>query len=429
MNLDNSRSLFLRAEKVIPKGVNSPVRYYEPHPFFVSSGIGSKIITQDHQTLIDYCLGYGALILGHSYKGVMDRVKEQLERGSLFCIPTEKEVQLAELLTKIIPCCEMTRIVNTGTEATMHAIRLARAYTQKNMIIKFDGGYHGAYDDVLVKAGSGATLSTSNYNSNSKTEVLPFNNIEILKEKIEDERKGEDVACIIMEPVCANVGVILPETNYLFEIRKLTKKHNIVLIFDEVITGFRLALGGASEFFGIKPDIATFAKAMGNGFPISAICGKKEIMSQLSPSGNVYQASTYAGNPISVTASLATIDSLIEAKNTLYPKLGKNCDRIVGALKDLISENRVKATVNNIGSMYQVFFSKNRVIEYKDALNSDIGMFKTLYAELLKREIFIPPSQFETCFLSSSHTEEDVDKTIDAYSDVMSSLKNIHGSM
>ncbi len=426
MNFDYSHSLFLRAEKVIPKGVNSPVRYYEPHPFFVSSGFGSKIITQDHQTLVDYCLGYGALMLGHSYKGVMDRVREQLEFGSLFCIPTEKEVQLAEKLSKIIPCCEMARITNTGSEATMHAIRLAREYTQKKIIIKFDGGYHGAYDDVLVKAGSGATLSTSQSN-NSKTEVLPFNNIEILKEKIEDEKKGEDVACIIMEPVCANVGVILPETNYLYEIRKLTKKHNIVLIFDEVITGFRLALGGASEFFGITPDIATFAKAMGNGFPISAICGKREIMSQLSPSGNVYQASTYAGNPLSVTASLATIDTLIESKNIIYPKLGKNCDRIVGTLKDLISETGIEATINSIGSMYQIFFSKDKVLNYKDALNSNLVMFKTLYHELLKREIFIPPSQFETCFLSFAHSEEDIDKTIDAYSEVFSLLKNTVG--
>lgn len=425
MNFDYSRSLFSRAEKVLPKGVNSPVRYYEPYPFFVSSGIGSKIITQDHQTLIDYCLGYGALILGHSYKGVMGRIKEQLDRGSLFCIPTEKEVQLAEVLSKIVPCCEMARIVNTGSEATMHAIRLARAYTQKKIIVKFDGSYHGAYDEVLVKAGSGATLSTSGESmpESRNTEVLPFNNIEILKEKIEDEKKGEDVACIIMEPICANVGVILPETNFLYEIRKLTKKHNIVLIFDEVITGFRLALGGASEFFGIKPDIATFAKALGNGFPISAICGKKEIMSQLAPSGSVYQASTYAGNPVSVTASLATIETLIEAKNTLYPKLGKNCDRIVDAIKDFIKEKGIDATVNAIGSMYQVFFSKNKVVNYQDALKSDLGMFKKLYFELLKKDIFIPPSQFETCFLSFSHTEEDVDKTIDAYGEAISILK------
>ena len=289
---DKSEKLFRRAVKVIPGGVNSPVRFFKPYPFFVASGLGSKIVSVDHETYLDYCMGYGSLIFGHSYLPIIESVRMQLENGTLFCIPSEKEVYLAEIMTKIIPCAEKVRLVNTGGEATMNAIRLSRAFTRRKKILKFNGGYHGAYDYVLVKAGSGAAAIPSSAGSikeiSDETLIVEYNDFGELERIIEKE--SENIACLIMEPVLANYGLIIPEKNYLTEIRKITKKYGILLIFDEVITGFRLSLGGCSEFFGITPDIATYSKSFGNGFPIAAICGKKEIMDQLSPSGDVYQA-------------------------------------------------------------------------------------------------------------------------------------------
>ncbi|HEX2230643.1 MAG TPA: glutamate-1-semialdehyde 2,1-aminomutase, partial [Nitrososphaeraceae archaeon] len=307
--LSRSESLFNRAMNVMPSGVNSPIRFYEPYPFFAVSAKGSKIVTADHDIFIDYCMGYGALLLGHAHPTVTETVKNQLDIGNLYGVPTEKEVKLAELIEEVVPCAEMTRLVNTGAEATMNAIRLARAFTKKKKIIKFDGCYHGSYDYVLVNAGSGAGGFSHSEGSleetTSQTLVIPYNDSEELDRVI---TKNEDIACVIIEPVLANMGLILPEKQYLNDVRKITHQNDIILIFDEVITGFRLALGGASEFFGIKPDLATFAKAMGNGFPIAAIAGKKEIMQQLAPLGKVYQASTYAGNPVSVSASISTIE-------------------------------------------------------------------------------------------------------------------------
>jgi len=314
-----SEFLFERARKVIPSGVNSPVRFYEPYPFFAVSSKGSRIVTADNVNCIDYCMGYGSLLLGHAYAEVMEYVKSQIDNGSLFCVPTEKEVQLAELISKVVPCAEMTRLVSTGLEATMNAIRLARAFTKKKKVIKFEGCYHGAYDYVLVSPGSdGVGVPTSEGSVeevSSQTLVVPYNDTSELEQIV---KRNEDIACIIIEPVPANMGLIIPDKQYLNEIRKITRQLDIVLIFDEVVTGFRLALGGASEFFGIKPDLATFAKAMGNGFPIAAISGKKEIMQQFAPGGKVYQAGTYAGNPISVSASIATIEMLMYSKNDLY---------------------------------------------------------------------------------------------------------------
>jgi glutamate-1-semialdehyde 2,1-aminomutase len=421
-----SEFLFNRAKKVIPSGVNSPVRFYEPYPFFAVSGKGSKIVTADHVTCVDYCMGYGALLLGHAYAAVNESVKSQIDNGNLFCVPTEKEVKLAELISKIVPCAEMTRLVSTGSEATMNAIRLARAFTQKKKVIKFEGCYHGANDYVLVKAGSaaaGVPISRGTIEEvSSQTLVVPYNDLIQLERVI---KKNEDVACIILEPVMANMGLILPEKQYLNEIRKITQQKDIVLIFDEVVTGFRLALGGASEFFGIKPDLATFAKAMGNGFPIAAITGKKEIMQQLVPSGEVYQASTYAGNPTSVSASIATIETLIEAKDEIYPRIARTCDRIVDGIKDELEGFNLNFILNTIGSMFQLFFTSDKVNDAESAKKSNTIMFRKLYDELLRRGIFIPPSQFETCFISYSHNEDDADKTVESYNDALRKLKEV----
>ena len=422
--LSKSESLFNRARNVIPSGVNSPVRFYDPYPFFAVSANGSKIVTADHKICIDYCMGYGAVLLGHAYQTVTESIKNQLDIGSLYCVPTEKEVKLAELIAEIVPCAEMTRLVTTGAEATMNAIRLARAFTKKKKILKFDGSYHGSYDYVLINAGLGAESFAQSDGSieevTSQTKVIPYNNSEELDRVI---AKNDDIACVIIEPIFANMGLVLPKKEYLNDVRKITKQNDIILIFDEVVTGFRLALGGASEFFGIKPDLATFAKAMGNGFPVAAIAGKKEIMQQLAPAGRVYQASTYAGNPISVSASISTIETLIGAKNDIYPTIAKTCDRLVNGIKDELEDAKLNLTLNTIGSMYQLFFTEGRVTDAISAKKSNAANFRLLFDELLKRGVFIPPSQFETCFVSYSHSEDDVYKTIEFYGDAIRRVK------
>jgi glutamate-1-semialdehyde 2,1-aminomutase len=419
-----SDHLFAKAKKILPGGVNSPVRFYEPYPFFATSALGSKLTTADHQVYLDYCMGYGALILGHSYPSVIEAVRSQLDNGTLYCVPTEYEIMLAEMISQVVPCGEMIRLVNTGSEATMHAIRLARAFTKRKGIIKFEGGYHGAYDYVLVKAGSGmASMPASEgmlEEASSYTQVVPYNTPTELERAIE---KNRTIACVIMEPVLANIGLVLPEKGFLNEVRKITEQNDVILIFDEVITGFRLALGGASEFFGVMPDLATFAKALGNGLPIAAIAGQKEIMNKLAPLGSVYQASTFAGNPVSVAAGIATLETLIEAKNTIYPKIAKTCDNIVDGLKDVLAREQLDCAVNSIGSMFQIFFTSERVKDEASVKKANSRMFRKLFDELLKQNIFIPPSQFETCFVSYAHAEDDVDKTIEAYGKAFREVK------
>jgi glutamate-1-semialdehyde 2,1-aminomutase len=328
------------------------------------------------------------------------------------------------MICRVVPCGEMARLVNTGSEATMHAIRLARAFTKRKGVIKFEGGYHGAHDYVLVKAGSGmASMPASEgmlEEASAQTKVVPYNMPAELERAIE---KNRNTACVIMEPVLANIGLVLPEKGYLNEVRKITEQNDIILIFDEVVTGFRLALGGASEFFGLMPDLVTFAKALGNGLPIAAIAGKKEIMDKLAPAGGVYQASTFAGNPVSVAAGIATLETLTEAKNTIYPKIAKTCDSIVDGIKDMLARAQLDCTVNSIGSMFQLFFTSERVKDEAGAKKADARMFRKLFDELLKQDIFIPPSQFETCFVSYAHTEDDTDKTVEAYGEALHEIK------
>lgn len=427
MKFIKSKELFDRSVKVIPGGVNSPVRFFKPYPFFVSSGFGSKIVTADHRTLLDYCMGYGSLILGHSYPQVLETIKNQLDKGTLFCIPTEKEVYLAELLTDIIPCAEKVRILNTGSESTMTAIRLSRAFNKRKKIIKFDGGYHGAYDYVLVKAGSGAANIPSSEGSleeiSKETLIVKYNDLEDLENIIKKE--SGNISCLIVEPILGNYGLVLPEKNYLNNLRKVTRENDIILVFDEVITGFRLSLGGASEFFGLKPDLATFSKSLGNGFPIAALCGKAEIMDQLSPIGNVYQASTYAGNPISVSACIATMHILKANKNTIYPQLARSCDTLVKGIRDSINKFDEFFTINSIGSLFQIFFTSGKVNSTLDVIKSDQKLFEKFFLMLLQKDIFIPPSQFETCFTSFSHNEEDIERTIESYSNSLLKIMNI----
>src|SRR5579864_1307605 len=422
----SSKNLFARAKKFIPSGINSPVRYYDPYPFFVKKAKGSMIYDVDGKRYLDYCNAYGALLLGHGRKEIISDVKKQLEKGTLYCAPTEIEVDLSELISKNFPSMEKVRLVNTGSEATMTAIRLARGFTKKKKIIKFEGCYHGAHDYVLVKAGSGAahigmSVSEGSLDEVSKnTLVVQYNNFQELQSLLEQDN---DIAAVIVEPVLANMGLVLPEKNFLSEMRKMTLEKNIALIFDEVVTGFRMSPGGAQKYFSIKPDITTLGKALGNGFPIAAVGGKSEIMDMLSPEGKVYQASTYAGNPVSVTAGVSSIKTMNKLKSKLYPRLEKNCVNLVSAIHDLASDMKIPHRINSISSMFQIFFTDENVVNYSSAKKADMIKFKKLFEGLLKNGVFIAPSQFETVFLSYAHSKDDLKETIAAYEKALRVVK------
>lgn len=421
-----SKELFTEAKRLIPGGVNSPVRAFEPYPFFVEKANGSKLFSVDGNTYIDYCMSYGALILGHCSREVLNAVREQLDKGTVYGTPTELEVKFAELICKTYPPIEMVRLVNSGTEATMHAIRLARGFTGRKKIIKFEGCFHGSHDNVLVKAGSGATWfgTPSSLGVPEETArniiVLPYNNLEALEETL--KREVHEIAAVIIEPVVANSGLILPKEGYLAFLRKLTEDYGIILIFDEIVTGFRVALGGAQEYYGVKPDMATLGKILGGGFPLAVFGGRKEIMENLSPSGKVYQAGTFSGNPVSVTAGYTVLNVLAKERNKIYPALEMNCEKLRKALIDLASDYDLEAQVNGLASMFQIFFSPSPVNDYATAKLSDTQKFYSHFAELLKQGVFIPPSQFETCFLSTAHSKEDINITITAFDKALNVL-------
>jgi len=424
--MSNSKKLFSRAKKVIPSGINSPVRFYDPYPFFVKKADGSVIWDVDGNRYLDFCNGYGALLFGHRKKEILSAVLSQLKNGTLYCAPTDIEVELSELIIRNYPSMEKVRLVNTGSEATMTAIRLARGFTKKKKIIKFEGCYHGAHDSVLVKAGSGAahngiSISEGGLDEVSKnTLVVQYNNSQDLNSVLE---KQKDVACVIIEPVLANMGLVLPEKRFLAEVRKITKDHDVPLIFDEVVTGFRMSPGGAQKYYSIKPDLTTLGKALGNGFVIAAVGGKNEIMNMLSPEGKVYQASTYAGNPVSVAAAIASIKTINKDKNKIYPKLELSCSILAKAIKDLATDLKIPHQINFISSMFQVFFTDKPVKDYGSAKKADAKKFKKLFATLLKNGVFVAPSQFETVFLSSAHTTDDLHKTIEAYEKSLKAVK------
>ncbi len=425
--MPSSKKLFLRAKKVIPSGINSPVRRFDPYPFFVKKAQGSAIWDVEGKKYLDFCNGYGALLLGHQRKEIISSVSSQLKKGTLYCAPTELEVELAELINKNYQSMDKVRLVNTGSEATMTAIRLARGFTKKKKIIKFEGCYHGAHDSVLVKAGSGAAhqgiaFSEGGLEEVSKqTLVVQYNNSQELDHILQ---KQKDVAGVIIEPVLANMGLVPPQKKFLYEIRKITRDHDVPLIFDEVITGYRMSTGGAQQYFSIKPDITTLGKALGNGFVIAAIGGKAEIMDKLSPQGKVYQASTYAGNPVSVAAAIESVKTLNRHKNRIYPKLAVCCAILARTIGDLAKDMKIPHQINFISSMFQIFFTDKPVTDYRSAKRADAKKFKKLFNALLKNGVFIAPSQFETIFLSDSHTIPDLQKTIDAYHKSLKAVKS-----
>jgi glutamate-1-semialdehyde 2,1-aminomutase len=425
--VSESEKLFKRAQKTIPGGVNSPVRAFEPYPFFTKRAYGSKLVDVDNKEYIDYCMSYGPLILGHANPKIMNNIQNQLSDGTMYGTPTELEVEFAELVADIVPCVDMLRVVSSGTEATMHAIRVARGYTGRDKVVKFEGCYHGAHDYMLIKAGSGASTFGSPdslgvpKDTVKNTIILPFNDISAVSRTI--DKNSDDIAAIILEPVIGNSGVILPENGYLKELRKITNENEIILIFDEVITGFRLGLGGAQEHFDVIPDMVTLGKIIGGGFPIGAFGGRRDLMSQISPIGQVYQAGTLSGNPISITGGLSILKILKENSKSIYNNLNIKGEKIRNGIKDLIRDLKISAQVNGLGSMFQIFFTDNKVKNYSDAKSSDLLKFKRYHTYLLRNGIFLPPSQFETCFLSTEHTDEDLDKSLTTINDALINIR------
>ena len=418
--LSRSEKLFEQAKRIIPGGVNSPVRAYEPYPFFAKSSRGSHLTDVDGQEFIDYCMAYGTLILGHCDPRVIGAVESQLGFGTVYGVPTEQEVELAELLNTLVPSSEMVRLVSTGGEATMSAIRTARGFTCKKKIIKFEGCYHGAHDAVLVKAGSGATTFGMPDSlgvpkeTTQNTIVIPYNDPVIFEEVVKANR--DCLAAVIVEPILGNIGLILPKKGFLETIREVTERYGVILIFDEIITGFRVALGGAQEYYRITPDLTTLGKVMGGGFPIAALVGKEEIMKLIAPQGKVYQAGTYSGNPVSVAASLATLKLLREGGTDFYKRNEEKCKSITKPLQKLIDDYNLQLQLNTIASMFQIFFTQTPVTDYKTVKTSDNAMFMNYQAKLLENGVFVPPSQFETCFLSSAHSAEDLKGTVNSLS-------------
>jgi glutamate-1-semialdehyde 2,1-aminomutase len=419
MEWKKSNRLYKRACEIIPGGVNSPVRAFRAvggNPVFIDRGKGSKIYDVDGNAYIDYVLSWGPLILGHSHPKVVNALKKAAEKGTSYGAPTPLEIELAELVLKVYPSMDKVRMVNSGTEATMSAIRVARGFTGRDKIIKFEGCYHGHADGLLVKAGSGATTFgvpdslgvPKSYAKNTIT--LPFNDIAALHSVIKNEWKS--VACVIIEPVVGNIGCVLPRPGFLESLRKLTKKFGIVLIFDEVMTGFRVAFGGAQAYYGITPDMTCLGKVIGGGLPVGAYGGKKEIMSMVSPEGPVYQAGTLSGNPLAMTAGIETLRIL--SKENTYTKLESTGALLEEGLVDAARKAGVKTRFYRAGTMFCTYFTNTDVIDYKTAKTSDTARFSRFFSAIIKKGVYIAPSQFEAGFISLAHTEKDIEKTVKA---------------
>ncbi len=411
MNTQKSDSIYNEAVTVMPGGVNSPVRAYRNvgrNPLFIEKGKGSKIYDIDGNEYIDYICSWGPNILGHCYPKVIEEVKKACDNGLTFGAPTEKEVVLAELIREIMPSMEVLRMVNSGTEAVMSAIRVARGFTKRDMILKFKGCYHGHSDGLLVKAGSAALTAAvpdslgvpKSYTEN--TLVALYNDEKSVEELF--EKYGNKIACVVVEPVAANMGVVLPKKGFLQFLRDITEKYGSLLIFDEVITGFRLSLGGAQEYFGIKPDMTTLGKIVGGGMPMAVYGGRKEIMDCVAPLGGVYQAGTLSGNPIATTAGIATLTALKENKH-LYADLEKKAEKIANSYR------KIGASVNQIGSLLSGFFTDREVNDYDSATSSDTEKYAKFFNYLLENGIYIAPSQYEAMFVSMAHSDEDIEKT------------------
>lgn len=413
MRFDKSATLLERARQIIPGGVNSPVRAFKSvggTPPFIVRGEGCRIWDADGNEFIDYVGSWGPLILGHRFPPVLDAIREILDVGTSFGAPTEREVELAEMIRDAVPSCEMVRLVNSGTEATMSALRVARGFTGRDRTIKFEGCYHGHVDSLLVKAGSGmATLGIADTAGvpeafAATTLALPYNSVDALEEAF--RWYGGEIAAIIVEPVVGNMGCIPPTRDFLDAMVRLTRYHGALLIFDEVMTGFRVSYGGAQELFGIKPDLSTFGKVIGGGLPIAAYGGRAEIMQRVAPVGNVYQAGTLSGNPLAVASGLAMLKYL-KGHPEVYEQIDAATARICAAAP-------AGTTVNRMGSMFTFFFRESPVSSWDTAKSADTERFKTFHLHMLEAGVYLPPSQFEAAFVGAAHDETAVEATVDA---------------
>lgn len=421
-NMENSKVLFEKSLEKIPGGVNSPVRAFGSvggSPLFIKSANADRIYDVDGNEFIDYVCSWGPGILGHAHPQVIEAVKKACVDGLTFGAPTKKELELAELITDAMPSIEKVRLVNSGTEATMSAIRTARGYTGRDMIIKFRGNYHGHSDGLLVKAGSAALTTAvpdsagvpASYTQN--TLVAEYNNEDSVRELM--EQYGENVAAIIVEPIAANMGVVPPKEGFLKFLRDITLKYETVLIFDEVITGFRLKFGGAQEYFGVKPDMTTLGKIVGGGMPIAAYGGKKEIMDRVSPTGPVYQAGTLSGNPIATTAGIETL-KILKAHPEYYKQIDESAKKLADAYRKMAKEKNIPLHVNQIGSLLSAFQTGEVVDDYDSALTSDTNAYTEYFWKMLDNGIYVAPAQFEAMFVSVAHTKEDIERTCEVIS-------------
>lgn len=420
LEMRRSQELFAKAKELIPGGVNSPVRAFKAvglNPPFIQSGKGSKVTDVDGNEYIDYVASWGPLILGHNHPEVCAALKNCIDEiGTSFGAPTELENIMAEMVTSAVPSIEMVRMVNSGTEATMSALRLARGYTGRNKIVKFEGCYHGHADHLLIKAGSGAlTLGVPDSpgvpaNIASNTITAPYNDLETLRKIFAAE--GDDIAAVIVEPVAGNMGCVPPLPGFLQGLRQLTADYGVLLIFDEVMTGFRVSYGGAQELYGIDPDLTCLGKIIGGGLPVGAYGGKRKIMEQVAPAGPVYQAGTLSGNPFAMTAGIATLNLL--SKPGVYTELEEKSALLEAGLKEAAESSGVKATFNRVGAMFSVFFTAQPVTDYKSASTSNLKAFTAYFKSMLEQGIYLAPSQFEAGFMSLAHSWEDIDRTISA---------------
>jgi glutamate-1-semialdehyde 2,1-aminomutase len=414
-----SQQLYQEACKYMPGGVNSPVRAFRAvggTPLYIQRGRGSRIWDADGNEFIDYVCSWGPLILGHAHPEVIAAAKNAAELGTSFGAPTEVSVQLAKAICEALPSVDMVRMVNSGTEAAMSAIRLARAFTKRTKIVKFEGGYHGHVDSLLARAGSGvATFGIPDTpgvpdSTAADTITVPYNNIDAVADAFASV--GNQIAAVIVEPVAGNMGVVAPKQGFLEGLREITAKHQSLLIFDEVITGFRISYGGAQAEFGVFPDITVLGKIIGGGFPVGAYGGRREIMEMVAPSGPVYQAGTLSGNPVAMAAGLATLQELI--KPDVYENLNTLSERLEKGLRNAAKEAGISLTVNRAASMLTCFFTPGPVIDYQSAKQANTDLFARFFWAMLERGVYLPPSQFEAVFVSTAHTESDIDATIEA---------------
>ena len=418
MDRPHSRNYFKKAKALMPGGVNSPVRAFKAvgdDPIVVTRAKGNRLYDADGNRYIDYCMSWGPMILGHGNIKVLNALRKAIRGGTSFGTLCPNEIKLAEVILDTYPSIELVRMVSSGTEATMSAVRAARAFTKRDKIVKFEGGYHGHSDQFLIKAGSGlTTLGTPSSPGvpeafAATTLTLPYNAIPAAQKLIAGKYK--EIAAIIVEPVAGNIGVVLPENGFLEALRELTAKHGIVLIFDEVITGFRISLSGAQGFMNIRPDMTTLGKIIGGGLPVGAYGGRKDIMQLISPEGPVYQAGTLSGNPIAMAAGIATIKE-IESKPLFYKDLEKKTGHLVYGLKDAARLAGLGITINSIASMFTPFFTDKPVMDLASAMTSDTKKYARFFHLMFEKGVYLPPSQFEAHFVSMAHTTHDIDRTI-----------------